>query len=159
MRDFLRKFRTMKGVGLIALTFVAGLLLILLSTRGEKGETSGVAPAGGEEFSFEKYEKKLEERLKEIVSKVDGVSSVSVMVLLDQGYEEELAEKGSSYLLVRDQNGSQTGIETLRRAPKVRGVAVVCRGGELPQTQKELIALLSALLDLPASRIYVGGVQ
>lgn len=159
MRDFVRKLMGVKGIGFIALALAAGILLIVLSDSSNKNDSNGIVTAGGEEFSFEKYEKELEKRLEGILSRMDGVSSVSVMVVLDRSYEEELAGEDGDYLLVRDPSGNQTGLETARIAPKVRGVAVVCQGGENPEIQKEMMGLLSALLNLSTARIYVGGVS
>lgn len=159
MHDFVRKLMGIKGIGFIALALAAGILLIVLSDRSKTSDGSGIVTAGGEEFSFDKYEEELEERLEEILSRMDGVSSVSVMVVLDRSYEEQLAGDDGDYLLVRDQSGSQTGLETARIAPTVRGVAVVCHGGENVEIRKEIIELLSSLLNLSTARIYVGGVS
>lgn len=159
MHDFIRKLMAVKGIGFIALALAAGILLIVLSESGKESDSGGIVTAGGEEFSFEKYEEELEDRLEEILSRMEGVSSVSVMVVLDRSYEEQLAGDVGDYLLVRDQSGNQTGLETARIAPTVRGVAVVCKGGEKVEIQKEIIAFLSALLNLSTARIYVGGIS
>ena len=41
----------------------------------------------------------------------------------------------------------------------LQGVAVLCEGGEDPLVQKRVIGLLSALYNLGAHRIYVGGLE
>ncbi len=149
MHNFLRSFLRIKGLGFILLALVLGVLLVFLSGRMSDGTD---APAeGSESFSFEHYEHGMEERLEDLISRIDGVSSVSVMVLLDQSYEE-IGEGANFSRPIGDTSGNT------KVAPKVRGVAVVCRGGERSETRKEIIGLLSSLLGLPTNRIYVGGI-
>ena len=150
MRDFLRGFFRIKGLGFILLTLVLGILLVFLSGR-EKSGTSDTETESKDDFSFEHYEEEMEERLEGLVSRIDGVSSVSVMVLLDQSYED-VGERDSFSSPIGETSGNT------RVAPKVRGVAVVCRGGERADTRKEIISLLSSLLGLSTNRIYVGGI-
>ncbi len=150
MREFVRSFVRIKGLGFILLALVLGILLVFLS--GKSDSDSGSVPDAGEAFSFEKYEHELEERLEDLISRIDGVSSVSVMILLDQSYEE-VGDSGSSFSASLAAKEGNTKV-----APKVRGVAVVCRGGERSETRKEIINLLSSLLELPTNRIYVGGI-
>lgn len=149
MRDFLRNFLRIKGLGFILLALALGLLLVFLSGRTSDGADD--PQNEGESFSFAHYEHELEDRLEDVISRIDGVSSVSVMVLLDQSYEE--IGEGTNFSRPIGDSSGDTVV-----APKVRGVAVVCRGGERSETRKEIIGLLSSLLGLPTNRIYVGGI-
>lgn len=150
MREFVRSFVRIKGLGFILLALALGILLVFLSGRDDSNSISD--PASGESFSFEEYEHELEERLEDLISRIDGVSSVSVMILLDQSYEE-VGDSGNNFSASLSAKEGNTKV-----APKVRGVAVVCRGGERSATRKEIISLLSSLLELPTNRIYVGGI-
>lgn len=149
MRDFFRNFLRIKGLGFILLALALGILLVFLSGRSE--DSGGSAPEESEPFSFEHYEHEMEERLEGLISRIDGVSSVSVMVLLDQSYEE--ISDGTDFSRPVEEQTGDTVV-----APKVRGVAVVCHGGERTEIRKEIIDLLSSLLGLSTNRIYVGGI-
>lgn len=148
MREFVRNFVRIKGLGFILLALAVGILLVFLSGRDG---TDNKDQDPGETFSFERYEHGMEERLEDLISRIDGVSSVSVMVMLDQSYEE-VGGYGGFYGSAADPEGNT------RVAPKVRGIAVICRGGERSETKKEIINLLSSLLGVSTNRIYVGGI-
>jgi len=59
-------------------------------------------------------------------------------------------ESGSEYVY---QGGNRVRIVT----PTIRGVAVICTGGDNPLIQQKIINMLSALFNLPTNRIFVSG--
>ena len=69
----------------------------------------------------------LEKRVEELCARISGVSDVHVMITVD------------------------TDKDT------VRGVALVCTGGELPDVKLKLTNLLCALFEIPSSAISVVG--
>ncbi len=152
MKALLARLRAVKGLGLMLIGLSAGLLLLFLGSKTEENKTTGITE---EVFSFEQYEKAMETRLEEMIARLDGVSEVNVMLTLETSYTEELAGENGDYLTVRKSSGEQGTVTISREAPKVKGVAVVCKGGNSPDKQKEIIAMLSALLELPSHRIFV----
>ena len=152
MKAFFARLRAIKGLGLLLVGLAAGVMLLFLGSKTEVSK----APASTEKvFSFESYEKELAIRLEEMIARLDGVSEVHVMITLERSYAEELAGEDGEYLTVRKSDGGQGTVTISREAPKVKGVAVVCKGGKSPDKQKEIIAMLSALLELPSHRIFV----
>ena len=87
----------------------------------------------------EAYRLQLEERLTELLRRVEGVGDPEVMVTLERG--EEHRYSGSKLLS--------------SEPPRVLGVAVVCRGGGRDDLRAELTELLSALLGIGKHRIHV----
>lgn len=152
MKALLARLRAVKGLGLLVVGLVAGIMLLFLGGKTEESK----APISTEEaFSFETYEKELAIRLEEMIARLEGVSEVHVMLTLERSYAEELAGENGEYLTVRESDGGQGTVTISREAPKVKGVAVVCKGGNSPDKQKEIIAMLAALLELPSHRIFV----
>lgn len=152
MKELLTRLRAVKGLGILLIGLAAGVMLLFL---GGKNEEDQPAPAVDETFSFEAYEKELASRLEEMIARLDGVSDVHVMLTLEQSYAEELAGEGGEYLTVRESDGGQGTVTLSRIAPKVKGVAVICKGGSSSNCQKQIITMLSALLELPTHRIFV----
>lgn len=152
MRELLIRIRSMKGLGILLIGLAAGVMLLFL---GRHSEESSPAPVVKESFSFEAYEKELASRLEEMIDRLDGVSDVHVMLTLEQSYAEELAGEGGEYLTVRESDGGQGTVTLSRIAPKVKGVAVICKGGSNAGCKQEIISLLAALLELSTHRIFV----
>ena len=94
------------------------------------------------------------------MSGLEGVSDISVMVTF---------ESGSEYVFAQDQNGEQKSYVVIDDGgddktvllkeiyPRVRGIAVVCKGGSNAAVQERIIRLLCSLFDLPSNRVFVGG--
>ena len=59
--------------------------------------------------------------------------------------------------VITDVDGNGTPIKVKLVFPKLRGIAVVCRGGGNPINQEKIVSLLSALFDLSSNRVYVTG--
>lgn len=153
MRQLIEKLSAVKGLGLLVIGLAAGVVLLVLGNRAEKTE---VEPAVTEvSFSFETYEKALSERLAEMIARVKGVSGVHVMLTLERGYSEEFAKDGENYLTVKQSDGGQETVKLSQEAPEIKGVAVICKGGDDPNVQKQIIEMISALFHLSASRIFV----
>ncbi len=120
---------------LVALSLLGIVCLLFggISIGGGKKES---AP---QESSDEAYRLQLEERLTELLRRVDGVGSPEVMVTLERG--EEHRYSGSKLLS--------------SEPPRVLGVAVVCRGGGRDDLRAEVTALLASLLGIGTHRIHV----
>ena len=119
----------------LVLLFAAalGVLLMLLGGRG------GEAP---QKYSEAAYAEKTEAELLLLCSSVAGVSDCSVAVSFTSGYTYEYSSRGD---IIAVNN------------PRVCGVAIVCRGGDIPAIERELVKLVSAYLGLGASQISVSG--
>ena len=152
MKQLFVRLRAIKGLGFLLMGLAAGIMLLFL---GGLGETESVPTIAGEEFSFEAYEKNLAKRLASMIDRLDGVSDSHVMLTIDQSYSNELAGESGEYLTIRESDGGQGTVTVASKAPIVKGVAVVCKGGQSPQKQKEIISMLSALLNLPTHKIFV----
>ena len=112
---------------------VCGVLLMLLGGKTEE------PPA---EYSDSAYAEKIEAELLLLCSSVSGVSDCSVAVSFLSGYTYEYSSRGDVIAV---------------NNPRVCGVAIVCRGGEIPTIERELVKLVSAYLGLGASQISVSG--
>ena len=122
---------------LLLLFFAAaiGIALMLLGSRGTAKTDSNVS-------AEEKYAAELEEKLLSLCSAVSGVSDCEVGITLLTGFEYEYSSRGEVSAV---------------RYPQVCGVAVVCKGGNVPTIEKELADLIGAVLGISAAQISVSG--
>ena len=163
MGSFFEKMKQSKGTWLLVIGILAGLLLVFTETGGEASDTTAEDPAASGFTEASDYVAALERRVCQLLESMDGVSGVSVILMPDQTGETVYAQNGryeGSTMTEReyvfsDENGKPIVVRLIY--PKLRGVAVVCRGGSNPITQEKIISLLCALFDLSAGQVYVTG--
>lgn len=153
-----------KGRRFIIAGALAAMLLLLLSAVPR-----GVKSAEPLEDASE-LERGLEQRLVQLISRIDGAGEVTVMVTLDtvsrQVYEKDARSESTS----RADGGSNGSVhetevvlagsakEPLRVGtvqPKVRGAAVVCPGASDPVIRERVANTVARALDIGLSRVYV----
>ncbi len=113
------------------------------------------------------YEEALERRLEEIISSVEGVGKCKVMITLEKddrkifakdSYTEEKENK-YEYVIVRSRDGGDDGLVENTVMPEIRGVAVVCDGGDSAVVRTEVISLVSSVFSLSSARISVSKME
>ena len=134
-----------KGIKII---FAVGIILIitiflfsLSDGREEGGSKAADLESNGILFKLDDYERRLEERLSEIVGKIEGTSGISVMITLEKS-EENIYEGRSS-----DISATVT--------PTVRGVVIVCKGCENAVVRQKVVDAACKALGVSAARVCV----
>ena len=140
-----------------AIAIVTGILLILVGNQRTKSDTA--QSSGGQTLDASQLERALEAELEAFLEGVAGIGSVRVFLTLESSTEtvylkSESASGKTEYVTV-SQNGKSTPIVQKQIYATVRGVAVLCTGGDLAQNQEKVIGLLSTAFHIPASRIFV----
>ena len=109
----------------------------------------------------------MEERLEDVLSRVDGVGSVRVLLSLKEGYQytyqtnehtvsEELQRESElETVLVRDENGTESPIIKHTRYPVYEGAVVVCEGADSPSVRLHIVNAVSDLTGLGSDKISV----
>lgn len=157
---------------LAAVLLAAGAVALLISEIPQK-EQSVSSPVSTTLSAQdpEEYTKKLEDRLTSIISAIDGAGETKVMVTLESSsediylhdfdYEENADSSGKNsferkdeYVIVDGSSGEQ-GIVVRIAEPKVRGVAVVCKGAGSEIVREQIVQAVTALLDISSTRVSV----
>ena len=127
-----------KRIKLILILGIAVIILIALSgLNGRKAEAVSTVSAD----ELYQYEKKLEERLTDILTQIDGVGKIKVMVTLDTSEENEYGKTKDVLLSVK--------------APSVRGVIVVCDGGDNIIVKEKVTSAVSGVFGISTTRVSV----
>lgn len=137
LKDLKRLFANEKAVKII---LAVGAAIILFFFLAELSSILGGEKASVEGGGISELESRLEKRLCDILSQVDGVGRVSVMVTLE-GSEETLVGERSTI----------TGVAS----PLVRGVIIVCDGGGSVIIRQKLIETVSGALGISSARVSV----
>ena len=165
IRNFLEKKQN-KKLFLIILLGAVGILFISLSE---------LVPPDSEEIEISEndyfknsreYEEFLEKRIEDEISKIYGAGETSVMLTLDSSEEfsyaqnstEEIFENESarkSEIITVENGSSETPVIVKTTEAKIRGILVICKGGDDPFVSEKIIESLRALLDVPSNRISV----
>ena len=159
----------------IVIAGILGILLIFLSGLFQERGSGGEETASSEETSsgVEEYTDALQQKLQEILSRISGAEDASVMITLEKDAEQVYAteEKKStktdgdttdddaqtSYILIKDSNGSQKALKITEVLPVVQGVEVICREGDDPQVQQKITDAVTTALHISSARVCVIG--
>ena len=138
-----------------------GIILLLFGSGTLKSAPSDETPdtnTTAAEDAMRQYQTELETRIKKLCESVNGVGEVTVVVMLETGFEDVYATEennGDTEYVIVGSGSSANALFLTRAAPTVAGVGVVCSGGNNPTVQKELSSLLCATLRLPSNRVYI----
>ena len=138
------------------------LLLLCVAAAGVVLLITGGIFGGGEvereeytDVGF--YTQYLEGRICEIIEKIDGVDEAVVFLTLDCSSEYVYRDDGASDFLILSGGDGEEAVRLCEIYPRVRGIAVVCTGGDLPRIKETVTELLSAALGLSYNKIKVAG--
>ena len=160
---------------IIALLGIGGMLLILFSQIGSDQKRTISHDTVETTVDMADYEARLEERLLSIIQKMDGVGHAELMITMESGVEHlYVKEEKTSTDKTEDTNGESNkvqnketaetnvtvldGAEALLRKelePTVRGVVVICEGGDDIRVQQHVIDAVTAALNISSARVSV----
>lgn len=131
---------------IIAIIGVALLILPLPKTVNVSSDQN--------EVSY--YTEYLEKRLEKLISEMNGIERVSVFLTLENNGENVYAQNSnnSEYVIIGGKD-EEEGLVLKEIKPSVRGVAVVCNGGDSVAVKEKITLLLSSSLGIPTNKISV----
>ena len=143
---------------------VAGMALIALSevlpSRERVEDTT--PPSVSAEITEQQVEQALEQRITALLQRVDGVGSCRVLVTLESGAQAVYAANTvtsadtatENYLTVDTETGP-VGLLLTRIQPTVKGVAVVCDGGDDPTVCARVTQVVATAFHISDRRVCV----
>lgn len=175
MNDFLSKYtEKLRSPKVLIIAGIAGILLIFLSSFGGKSEPSKETEST---FSAESYKESLEEDIKKTVTEITGSKNVSVVITLESDIrysyadtKEELSsdktetesksfqnELKQGYITVKTADGGEQALLVAAEMPEIRGVAIVCEGGDNESSKEKIQNTVTAALNITSKRVYICG--
>ncbi|MBQ7874846.1 MAG: hypothetical protein IJ306_06805 [Oscillospiraceae bacterium] len=165
IKELFGKKQSKKAMFILLLGFIGMLLIYLSEFIPEDGEN--IETASGEScFSVSEREDELEKKLAGILSKISGAGETSVMLTFASSKEYFYAENFSedrddtensteSEIVIIDGENGEKPIVLKTAEAEIRGVLVICEGGENAVVREKIIEALCALLDIPSNRVSV----
>lgn len=146
-----------------------GMVVIMLSEtlsfpQKQKADTKATASDGM--ASVSEYKRTLEEQLSKVVGNIAGAGKCSVMITFETGSENVYAYNSSGskdeksdefkyeYLVIDGDDGEQA-VLVKRVEPQIKGVVVVCEGGDDKGVKEKIIGCVTALFDISTNRVSV----
>lgn len=170
---YISKLRSPK---LLVIAGMLGIALIFLSSFIGGGEKKPKTEVDGQ-FSAEEYRLQLEEDIEKLVSGITGSRDVKVIITLESGIrysyadtkeqtttdttESQRESSGSElkegYITVKSADGGEQALLITAEMPQVRGVAIVCEGGDNELINEKITNTVTAALDITSKRVYICG--
>lgn len=177
IKDILKKLSADKKTMFIVLAGIIGVLILVASEfipEGEKAKEDE-KEIQVSEYNIEnhyEYAEMLEKKLTDLISSIEGTGATKVMLTLESSSEAVYAQndktdmesndensekisKENDYVLIKTDSSKEEALLLKIIQPEVKGVAVVCEGGDSIYVQQKIIETISAVFDINASKIKV----
>ena len=164
---------------LVIIVGLLGIFLIFISNIFKHGG-SIATKSENNKINSEQYINRLEQNLENIVSSIKGAGSAKVLVTLESSTEtvyatEEKKNKEASedkangettrkkesddcekkYITIKDSEGTEHALAVTEIQPKVKGVIIVCPGGDEAIVQQRIINAVTTALSIPSNKVCV----
>lgn len=168
-----RKRRAILAVGaiLIALLFLSSILGRDTASSGTQKQEQGM-----QGMTEEEYIERMEARVEELLSGIDGVGKLDVMLTLESSSEyvyqsetrqssdrtaasgettQERQEDEETIVMVEGEDGRTQALIRTERTPKIQGIAVVCEGAGQASVEQQIIDVLTTTFGISSARVSV----
>lgn len=161
---------------IIMIIGIIGICLIFVSSLGQSNKSK----VNSYEKEYEsKYIKTMERKLEDLISNTQGAGKTQVLITLESGEEYVYAKEErqsrdlsedvvslenkrlqksdniqSNYILV-DINGNKTALVQKKLEPVIKGVVVICEGGDKTIIKGQVTEIVTTALDLPSTKVCV----
>lgn len=182
-KDFFKELSSnKKALTFIILIGIAGILMLgfseIFSGKSKKQKTTESVIDESIAFSGQGYTDALEDKVMELIGSIDGVGKANVMITLDSAFEYRYAvtkdtttdisdpsserDGGSrsqsqkeEYVYIEDENGRKQALLISQVLPKIKGVVVVCEGGDTLAVRNNVINAVTTALGIYSNNVYV----
>ena len=154
-----------------------GVLMIFVSSIIPSGDGEKTTVSKEQTYTSEQYQADLEKKIKDIVTGITGDKNPTVVVTLESGIRYSYASadetdlssstgeksdqssqsKKQSYITVKTADGGEQALIVTEFMPDVRGVAVICSGGNSEVTAEKIKNAVTAALNITSKRVYISG--
>lgn len=167
--------KRLKQPRMIVIIGLAGILIIGLSTCFSGFDNGKTVNAG--EFDRDEYLRQMEDNVRSVVYGITGDKKPTVVITLKNGIRYSYADDTKSdqsktdgektvqssnrnetnHITVKTSSGEEKALVITENMPEIRGVAIVCNGGDDEIIAQEIRSSVMAALDITEKRIYITG--
>lgn len=129
--DKIKRIIIIAGLAGIALIFLSNYIEIGKSANGEREE----------EFSVTTYSTQIENDLQSVISRIEGAGQTEVLLTMENSVEHVYLDDSTT--------------KTKEIEPLIRGVLVVCEGGDSPVVVERITEAVTKSLDISAAKVCI----
>ena len=165
-----------KNPKLLIIMGFCGIALIFISSLIPSGENNN-ENTPEVSYTAEQYRMQLENDIKSIVKKISFDNNPTVVVTLESGIrysyagadqtdsssskgetaEQSSESKKQSYITVKSASGGEEALVVTEIMPEIRGVAIICAGGDNEKIAQKIQNAVTAALNITSKRVYISG--
>lgn len=178
MNDIITKYlKKLKSPKILMIVGIGGIILIYLSTLFSGADKDTELISQQVQPSAEQYRMQLEENIAGMVKSIIGSDNVTVVITLESGIRysyakqddansatktesgatSESSESKQTYITVKTADGGEQALLVTEHMPEVRGVAIVCEGGDNAEISERIENAVMAALNITSKRVYIAG--
>ena len=163
IKKIILKIKSDKKAMFIIFVGLLGMILIMLSGSGSENKLE--TENNNQQIILS--ERELAYDVEKFIENIDGAGKSKVILTFDSFEEKVYAidknetfnQNGNSdveneYVIIDNDKG-EGGLQLKILSPKIRGVAVLCKGGDNPVVKEQIITAISALFDISTNKISV----
>ena len=180
IKEYIKKFLSQENhKKLVIILGFTGIFLIFVSNIF-KNKKAAPTKLTEDKKTSEQYSSTLEKNLENIVSSIKGAGNAKVLVTLENGAEtvyateekknkEAMEDKANGettrkkesddcekkYITIKDSEGTEHALAVTEIQPKIKGVIIVCPGGEDPTVQQRIITAVTTALNISSNKVCV----
>ena len=156
---------------------IGGILLVFISSIFSGSDATDKITNNTSNYDAKQYCETLETNIKNIVTGITGDKDPTVVVTLESGVRYSYASidesdtssstgssadqssesKKKSYVTIKDADGSERALVVTEIMPSVRGVAIICNGGNSEHIAEKIKNAVTAALNITSKRVYISG--
>lgn len=145
---------------LVAVGIILMAAILLSGSGGDKDKKVGQeTPTVQNTVS---YAEETEKKLESVISLIDGTGRCKVMVTLDTSeenvYASDINDGKSEYVVIKT-SSDEGGLLLKIVQPKIRGVAVVCDGGDSYITANSITEAVCSVLGISSTKVSISKMQ
>ena len=139
------------------------MCVILLSSFFDAGKNE-IKDTKSDTETYEEngYVSELERKLTDIISSIEGAGRVKVMITLENSeenvYAVDINESKNEYVLIKT-SSDEGGLLLKIIQPKIRGVAIVCDGGEISKVKMRILDAACSAMGISSSKVSISKME
>lgn len=155
LKPLINKIPENKRPMILVATGLVLMILLLFSSFDTNVKSENTVSCENNTLS---YTEETEEKLENIISLIDGAGRCKVMLTLDTSeeniYASDINDEKSEYVVIKT-SSDEGGLLLKIIQPKIRGVAVVCDGGDSYITVNNITEAVCSALGISSTRVSV----
>lgn len=110
------------------------------------------------ENMIDEYVTQTENKLQSLISSIEGAGETKIMITIESGeeniYARDINSEKSEYVVIKS-NSVEGGMLLKTVRPEIRGVAVVCEGGDNAKVRIDIINAVCSSLGVSSAKISI----